>query len=117
MSRIEVIFGSLLALFLVGAVAYAGLSGRFWGGGGGGGGAVSAKPQKQEEMTLCGCYRKGFDLSAQYDVQSSEYSTGFVLCRQTLGEDGGRYFTAGWKARQSAKPWESTCEAYERNGA
>lgn len=114
MSRIEVIFGSLLALFIVGALAYAGLSGRFTGGGSGG------KPRTlvaQSEMSLCGCYAKGFELAEDYDVLSSEYSTHFVLCRETLGEPGGRYFTAGWKARQSAKPWEATCEAYERGGA
>lgn len=115
MSRIEVIFGSLLALFIVGALAYAGLSGRFTGGGGSGGATRVAVGQSQ--MSLCGCYDKGFDLAEDNDVLSSEYSTHFVLCRETLGEAGGRYFTAGWKARQSGKPWEATCEAFERGGA
>lgn len=115
MSRIEVIFGSLLALFIVGALAYAGLSGRFTGGGSVGGNRVVVVAQSQ--MSLCGCYDEGFDLAGDHDVLSSEYSTHFVLCRETLGEPGGRYFTAGWKARQSAKPWEATCEAYERGGA
>lgn len=114
MSRIEVIFGSLLALFIVGALAFAGLSGRL---GGGGSGGKPRTPVAQSEMSLCGCYDKGFDLAADHDVLSSEYSTHFVLCRETLGEPGGRYFTAGWTARQSGKPWEATCEAYERGGA
>ncbi len=114
MPKIELIFGSLLALFIVGAVAYAGLSGRFTGGGSGG---AAARPAAEEvEVTLCGCYDEAFDLAARYDVLSPEYSTHFVLCRETLGEPGGRYFTAGWNARQSAKPWEATCEAYERRG-
>lgn len=114
MSKIEVIFASVLALFIVGAVAFAGLSGRFAIGGAGGGksGRVVAE---ETEMTLCGCFDDGFDLAADHDVLSADYSTHFVLCRQTLGEAGGRYFTAGWNARQSGKPWEATCEAYERN--
>jgi len=115
MSKIELVFGSLLALFLVVVVAYAGLSGRFSGGGSGAGKAHPAA--EQADMTLCGCYNEAFDLAARYDVLSAEYSTHFVLCRETLGEPGGRYFTAGWNARQSAKPWEATCEAYERRGA
>lgn len=114
MSKIELFFGSILALFLVGAVAYAGLSGRF---GGGGAGHPAPQKQAQAEMSLCGCFDRGFDLAASHDVLSSEYGTHFTLCRRTLGEPGGRYFTAGWNARKSAKPWQASCEAYQRSGA
>ena len=117
MPKIELIFGSLLALVLVGAVAYAGLSGRFSPGGGGGGGHVQQPVAAEQNMTLCGCYNTAFDMAARYDVQSAEYSTQFVLCRKVLGEECGRYFTAGWNARNSSKPWEASCEAFKRSGA
>ena len=118
MPKIEALFGGLLVLFIVGVVAFAALTGRFGGTGGGfGGGGPTPGGSASAPMTECGCFDRGFDLAESYDVQSAEYSTHFVLCRETLGEKGGRAFTAGWNARISPKPWEATCEAWmRRNG-
>lgn len=117
MPRIEAMFGGLLVLFIIGVVAFAALTGRFGGDGGFGGGKPVPRSTASAPMTECGCFDQAFDMAENYDVQSSEYTTHFVLCRETLGERGGRAFTAGWNARMSTKPWEATCEAWQRREA
>jgi len=62
---------------------------------------------------VCECYKKGFKLADQDDrVLSADYSTGFVLCRELHGENGGQAWTAGWNARMSARPFEASCRSY-----
>jgi len=64
---------------------------------------------------VCGCYDEGLRLSGNgIGVQSSEYKTGFLMCRELFGVDGGDAWTAGWNARRSSKAYEASCRSYRR---
>ena len=108
--RIEAIFGAILALFVLGLALYVAVPGMF-----SANGAPSAPDYSDPQVTLCGCFDGGTDLALKrVSVLSSEYRTGYELCRAQLGPEGGEYWTAGWNAVNGAKPWEASCRAYER---
>jgi hypothetical protein len=64
----------------------------------------------------CQCFDQAFHLAGKdVGVMSSQYRTGFESCRAVAGVEGGDYWTAGWNARLSAKPFQATCRAYRNS--
>ena len=126
MRSIEAIFGSILVLVVLGAVAFMLAGGQF--------GATPTTPAppgpvivapapggpavaSAADDVLCQCYDQGFDLAGEnVDVMSSQYRTGFESCRAVAGARGGDAWTAGWNARLSSKPFQSSCGAWVRRG-
>ena len=74
---------------------------------------VALRAQSGQNL-ICECYDKAFALANKKDVLSSDYRTGFEQCRARGGVDGGDAWTAGWSARSSARPYESSCKAYKK---
>ncbi len=123
MKNIEAIFGGVLALAVLAAAIFM-VAGNGWnttrplpGSGGApttpsdGGPIVEASAGN----VYCQCYDQGFALAGKdVGVMSSQYRTGFESCRAIGGSEGGEYWTAGWNARLSAKPFQASCRAYER---
>lgn len=120
MKNIEAIFGGVLALVVLGAAIFM-VAGNGW----------TPRPNPTPNPTLpdasgpivdagggnifCQCYDQGFSLAGKdVGVLSSQYRTGFESCRALGGSQGGEYWTAGWNARLSAKPFQASCRAYER---
>jgi hypothetical protein len=65
---------------------------------------------------FCQCFDQGFALAGKdVGVMSSQYRAGFESCRAIGGAEAGDYWTAGWNARLSAKPFQASCRAYERS--
>lgn len=122
--KIEAVFGGILALFVLGVAVYALVSTQI---GPPGGGDIISGPSTpggdgldliSEEDSICQCFNEGFRLAgSNVGVMSSQYRTGFEQCRAILGVDGGDAWTAGWNARLSAKPYESSCRSYRRRSA
>jgi hypothetical protein len=113
--KIEAIFGGVLALFVLAVAAYALLTARLPGPPG-----PPAPPPPggvfDADAGLCQCFDEGFKLAgSNVGVMSSQYRTGFEQCRAILGPTGGDAWTAGWNARVSAKPFESSCRSWLRN--
>lgn len=125
MKSVEAIFGGILALIVLGAVIFM-LAGGNWGGGVKPpvSGPVIAPPAAggsdlpmSAEDVLCQCYDQAFDLAGKnVGVMSSQYRTGFESCRAVGGARGGDAWTAGWNARISSKPFQSSCRAWLRQG-
>lgn len=118
--KIEAIFGGILALFVLGVVLFAAAPGLIGGGAGGprpGPGPAPAGPGGGGyDITLCGCFDEASSLAlTDAGVLSADYRTGFERCRAQLGAKGGEYWTAGWNAVRSSKPWAASCRAYERS--
>lgn len=122
--NIEAVFGSLLALIVLGVAGYAIATTNF-GSAPGGGGTVVAPPAvigggaptltaTSGQDLICECYDDAFQLAGKVKVVSPEYRTGFEQCRARAGVSGGDAWTAGWNARLSARPYESSCRAYKR---
>jgi len=128
--NIEAIFGGILALVVLGAAFYAITSTSFGSSrpiqtgkapatsqpvdtvsANGSGPAIRASAAQD---LVCECYDKAFDLAAKVGVLSPEYRTGFEQCRAQGGVDGGDAWTAGWNARLSSRPYESSCRSYQR---
>lgn len=128
--NIEAIFGGILALVVLGVAVYAITSTSFGtpgigpiGGNNGGGsnietvaanGSGPAIRASAAQDLVCECYDKAFDLAAKVGVLSPEYRTGFEQCRARGGINGGDAWTAGWNARLSSRPYESSCRSYKR---
>ncbi len=74
-------------------------------------GSKAGKPKSLE----CQCYDNAFVLAGKVEVISPEYRTGFEQCRAVGGVKAGDAWTAGWNARLSSKPFESSCKAYVRS--
>ncbi len=123
MKNIEAIFGGLLALVVLGAAIFM-VAGNGWNAGptplpgptpdypADGGPIVDAGSGNVN----CQCFDQAFALAGKdVGVMSSQYRTGFESCRAVGGVDGGDYWTAGWNARLSAKPFQASCRAYERS--
>ena len=118
--QIEAMFGGVLALFVLGIAIYAVANTNF--------GASKKAPTDVTTSTtrapiisarggqdlICECYNDAFEMAAKTKVVSPHYRTGFEQCRARAGVDGGDAWTAGWNARLSAKPYESSCRAYKR---
>ena len=126
MRNIEAIFGGVLALVVLGVAFFAVMNTSF---SSGDGGVVTAPTSGSDysgtAMTptltaasgqdlICECYDAGFELAGQVEVLSPEYRTGFQQCRARGGVNAGDAWTAGWNARLSAAPYESSCRAYRR---
>lgn len=123
MRNVEAVFLGVFALIVLGAaifmVARPSLPGprptqpTFPGPGAGGG--HHPRPDPADSSLACQCFNDAFDLAGQdVDVLSSQYRTGFEMCRATGDEFGGDAWTAGWNARLSAKPFQATCSAWLR---
>lgn len=111
--KIEAIFGGLLALLVLVVAVIAILSFRP---------PVTTKPGPTDPSgpvveagnEVCDCFDKGFDLAGKgVDVLSSQYRTGFELCRAIAQQEGADAWTAGWNARLSSKPYEASCRRYQ----
>lgn len=118
--KIEAIFGGLLVLIVLAVAGYTLLSTNLPPRPPTVGGGVSATPPQQivaeREDPLCQCYDGAFKLAgANVGVMSSQYRTGFEQCRAQLGAKGGDAWTAGWNARLSSKPYESSCRRWLRH--
>jgi hypothetical protein len=115
--KIEAIFGGALALFVIAVAVWALVNSQF--GQGPGQGPVGPGPGGPVVAgggDLCSCFDEGYRLAGtDVGVMSSQYRTGFELCRAQLGPEGGQYWTAGWNARMSAKPWQANCRSWENN--
>ncbi len=123
MKSVEAIFLGVLALIVVGVIAFM-LAGGDWG---------RPKPPVTGPViippigvdpniplsgddVLCQCYDQGYDLAGEnVDVLSSQYRTGFQSCRAVAGNLGGEAWTAGWNARLSSKPFQASCPAWLRS--
>jgi hypothetical protein len=121
MKNIEAVFGGILALVVLGAAIFM-VAGNSWNNaptplpnpgfpdGGGpivdaGGGDIS-----------CQCFDQGFHLAGKdVSVMSSQYRTGFESCRAIGGVEAGDFWTAGWNARLSAKPFQASCRSYRNS--
>ncbi len=127
--KIEAIFGGVLALVVLGIAVYAVVTTSFGpavgqGGGYAGGAAPQAGGAAAPTLTassgqdlICECYDDAFLLAGKANVLSPAYRTGFEQCRARAGVDGGQAWTAGWNARLSARPYESSCRSYKRRKA
>ncbi|MEQ1932073.1 MAG: hypothetical protein ABL957_16290 [Parvularculaceae bacterium] len=122
--RIEAVFGGILALFVLGVAIYAIITGTRRSDGPINPGEGYETPVQTpiagstRDAALCGCFSEGFDLAASnVGVMSAQYRTGFEVCRTQLGEQGGCAFTAGWNARLSARPFESSCRTFLKRPA
>lgn len=120
MKNIEAIFGGVLALVVLAAAIFM-VAGNGWPQAPTPGpGAVQPGPSGPivdagSGNVYCQCYEQGFALAGKdVGVMSSQYRSGFESCRAIGGADGGEYWTAGWNARLSAKPFQASCRAYER---
>lgn len=118
----EALFGGILALVVLGII-FVSLANRAIGPSSGGSETVhvatnTATPTLTNTASgqdlVCQCYDEAFDLAGKVKVLSPEYRTGFEQCRARGGVDGGDAWTAGWNARLSGKPYESSCRAYKR---
>lgn len=125
--NVELLFGGVLALVVLGA-AIAGVMGVFNGGvfngpkPSSGGSAVAAPPASgavalapvgQAFTDICQCYREGGALAGTgVSVLSSQYRTGFVQCRAVFGVAGGDAWTAGWNARSQGKLIGAGCRSW-----
>ncbi len=126
MRNIEAIFGGVLALFVLGVAFFAVMNTSFPSGGSGdaaapvddmaysGGATTPTLAAVSGQDLICECYDAGFELAGQSDVLSPEYRTGFQQCRARGGVDGGDAWTAGWNARLSGRPYETSCRSYKR---
>ncbi len=126
MSKIEAIFGFVLALVVLGIAAFAVMNTSFPSDSGGAAGRPAANTTYSGTVTppvlaaasgqdlICECYDAGFALAGKVDVTSPEYRTGFQQCRARGGVDAGDAWTAGWNARLSGRPYEASCRAYKR---
>ncbi|GAB4530299.1 MAG: hypothetical protein Kow00133_19040 [Amphiplicatus sp.] len=119
MSRIEAIFGGVLALVVLAIAAYAVIKTQFAQPGGGApptdGGVVIGPGPVADENGVCQCYDEAFKLAGKnVAVTSAQYRTGFEQCRALLGVEGGDAWTAGWNARLSAKPYQASCRSWLR---
>ena len=131
--KIEAIFGGVLALLVLGIAVYAVINTSFGAAGGsakgpvGGGGFASAPgaggasapslTSVSGQDLICECYDDAFQLAGRVNVLSPAYRTGFEQCRARAGVDGGEAWTAGWNARLSARPYETSCRSYKRRKA
>ncbi len=119
MKNIEAVFGGILALVVLGAAIFMVAGNGGWGN----------RPTPLPGPTYpddsgpivdasagdigCQCFDQAFQLAGKdVSVMSSQYRTGFESCRAIGGAEGGDYWTAGWNARLSAKPFQATCRAY-----
>ncbi|MBB5517573.1 hypothetical protein [Amphiplicatus metriothermophilus] len=120
MSRIEAIFGGVLALVVLAIAAYAVVKTQFAQPGGGSappadGGVVIGSGPAADADRICQCYDEAFKLAGKnVAVTSAQYRTGFEQCRALLGVRGGDAWTAGWNARLSARPYQASCRSYLR---
>ena len=122
--KIEALFGGVLALVVLGIAIYAVANTSFGPTKGVAGGAdpsfvnpgVKAPVIKATagQDLICECYNDAFELAGKVKVISAQYRTGFQQCRAMAGVDGGDAWTAGWSARRSSAPYESSCRAYKR---
>jgi hypothetical protein len=123
MRNIEAIFGGILALVVLGAAIFM-VAGNGW--------TTKPAPLPGQSPDFpsaggpivdaaagnvnCQCFDQAFALAGKdVTVMSSQYRTGFESCRAVGGPDGGEFWTAGWNARLSAKPFQASCRAYERS--
>lgn len=123
MKNIEAIFGGILALVVLGAAIF------MVAGNGGWGSRPTPLPgptfpddssspivDASAGDVLCQCFDQAFHLAGKdVGVMSSQYRTGFESCRAIASVEGGDYWTAGWNARLSAKPFQATCRAYRNS--
>lgn len=122
MKNIEAIFGGILALVVLGAAIF------MVAGNGGWTGRPTPLPNPgfpddsgpivdaSSGDVSCQCFDQAFHLAGKdVGVMSSQYRTGFESCRAVGGVEGGDYWTAGWNARLSAKPFQATCRAYRNS--
>lgn len=122
-SKIEALFGGVLALFIVVAAVVALFS--FPGVKSGAGKAPNAlsdplatvaEINAKDTSVICQCYDGGFALAgSDVDVMSSQYRTGYEQCRALGAVKAAMAWTDGWNARLSAKPYEASCKSYRRN--
>ncbi len=119
MKNIEAIFGGILALVVLGAAIF------MVAGNGGWGNRPTPLPGPASRTdsspiidasagdVSCQCFDQAFHLAGKdVGVMSSQYRTGFENCRAVGGVEAGDYWTAGWNARLSAKPFQASCRAY-----
>jgi hypothetical protein len=122
MKNIEAIFGGILALVVLGAAIFMVAGNGGWGNRptplpgpaypDDGGPVVDAAAGD----IGCQCFDQGFALAGKdVSVLSSQYRTGFESCRAVGGVEGGDFWTAGWNARLSAKPFQASCRAYRNS--
>lgn len=122
MKNIEAVFGGILALVVLGAAIFMVAGNGGWtnqptplpnpGFPGDGGPVVDASAGD----ISCQCFDQAFHLAGKdVGVMSSQYRTGFESCRAIGGVEGGDYWTAGWNARLSSKPFQASCRAYRNS--
>lgn len=117
--KIEAVFGGILALFVLAVAVYALATTSL----GQRGQALPSTPgasapaiQTVGADVECQCFQQGFDLAgSNVSVMSSQYRVGFEQCRAVGGSRGGDFWTAGWNARLSSKPYQASCRAYKRS--
>ncbi|MEM9496016.1 MAG: hypothetical protein AAGA09_08430 [Pseudomonadota bacterium] len=118
--KIEALFGGVLALVVLGAVAYGianssvSLPGRTTAAAQNTSVSAPVLTASSGQDLICECYNDAFELAGKVKVLSPQYRTGFQQCRARAGVDGGDAWTAGWNARTSSKPYEASCRAYKR---
>ncbi len=63
----------------------------------------------------CECYNKAVSVAQKedLDVRSPLYEAGFRDCYSRLGQEGGDYWTAGWRARADNPRRPQSCRAYQ----
>lgn len=63
----------------------------------------------------CECYNQAVSVAQKEDlnVRSPLYEAGFRDCYKRLGQEGGDYWTAGWRARSDNPRRPQSCRAYQ----
>ena len=120
--KLEMLFGGLLALFVLGAAMFFAVS--F---------PTSGEPQTAADATqsgdqdarppieavrasyVCQCFDNGFALAGTgVDVTSAQYREGYEQCRAIAYPQAGDAWTAGWNARLSDGADQADCLFYWR---
>ena len=136
MSRIELIFGGILALAVIAAGSFVlfqnGLPlGAFQSaaqtdatvtysraGMPAPSGADAAIFTGNRDVDLCTCYEAGFRGGAEHrTLESVAYRGGFTSCRNQLGAEGGTAWTEGWANGAENKLAQRSCRIYLKRTA
>lgn len=130
MSRIELIFGGILALAVIAAGSFVvfqnGLPIAMFQSAAQDerpsyGAAAMSAPDGREaavftgnrETDLCTCYETGFQRGAENrSIQSVAYRGGYSSCRGELGTEGGEAWTEGWANGAENRLAQRSCRLY-----
>lgn len=124
MTRIEALFGGILGLAIIAALAFTMLKSGVSGGGQTGGSSTVSTIEEAGEAPIfvgdlktdiCTCYEKAFSRGmamSSADLQSVSYKSGYSVCREAASVQGGNAWTEGWLLGSQGKLAQRSCRLY-----